>query len=156
MKKEAVEQKTEALLQPILDANGFELVDVEFVKEGSVQVLRAYIDKPGGIRIDDCEAVSRALSDALDEADFIADAYTLEVSSPGLLRPFRKERDFQKALGEEVEFKLFKPYEGEREFIGVLEGFADGVVTVRFDEGNVDFPLKDISMIRRYIDFSDL
>ena len=90
-KREQYEQKTEEILLPIIEEHGFELVDVEYVKEGSTWYLRAYIDKPGGITIDDCETVSRRLSDILDEKDYIEDAYILEVSSPGLGRPLKKE-----------------------------------------------------------------
>ena len=93
-KREIYEQKTEELVLPIVEEHQFELVDVEYVKEGSSWYLRAYIDKPGGITVDDCEAVSRQLSDLLDEKDFIDDAYILEVSSPGLGRPLKKDKDF--------------------------------------------------------------
>ena len=96
-KREEYEQKTEEILQPIVDANGFELVDVEYVKEGGTWYLRAYIDKPGGITVDDCELVSRAANDILDEKDFVEDSYVFEVSSPGLGRPLKKEKDFAKA-----------------------------------------------------------
>ena len=93
-KRETYEQRTEELISPIIEQNQFELVDVEYVKEGGTWYLRAYIDKPGGITVDDCEVVSRALSDLLDKHDFIEDAYVLEVSSPGLGRPLKKEKDF--------------------------------------------------------------
>ena len=92
-KKELYEQKTEALLLPMMEEHQFELVDVEFVKEAGTWFLRAYIDKPGGITIDDCEVISRALSDRMDEEDFIEEAYILEVSSPGLGRPLKKDKD---------------------------------------------------------------
>ena len=98
-KREQYEQKTEEILLPIIEEQGFELVEVEYVKEGSSWYLRAYIDKPGGITIDDCEAVSRKLSDQLDEKDYIEDAYILEVSSPGLGRPLKKEKDDNRSLG---------------------------------------------------------
>ena len=93
-KREIYEQKTEELIMPLIEQHQFELVDVEYVKEGGNWYLRAYIDKPGGITVDDCELVSRALSDLLDEHDFIEDAYILEVSSPGLGRPLKKDKDF--------------------------------------------------------------
>ena len=108
---------------PIMNEFRFELVDVEYVKEGSNWYLRAYIDKPGGITVDDCEAVSRRLSDLLDEEDFIDDAYILEVSSPGLGRPLKKDKDFARSIGEEVEIRTFRPVDHEREFTGVLKGF---------------------------------
>ena len=104
-KKEVYEQKAEALLLPIIEANNFELVDVEYVKEGSNWYLRAYIDKEGGISVDDCEVVSRAFSDKLDEEDFIDDAYIMEVSSPGLGRPLKKEKDYKRSMGKELEIR---------------------------------------------------
>ena len=102
-KREEYEKRTEELLLPIIEEKQFELVDVEYLKEGSNWYLRAYIDKEGGITVDDCELVSRTLSDILDKEDFISDAYILEVSSPGLGRPLKKEKDFQRSLGKEVE-----------------------------------------------------
>lgn len=107
-KRESYEQKTEELVLPIINANHFELVDVEYVKEGGTWYLRAYIDKPGGITVDDCEIVNRALSDLLDEKDFIDESYILEVSSPGLGRPLKKERDFERSLGQEVEIRTYR------------------------------------------------
>ena len=95
-RKEEYEQKAEALLSPIVESNGFELVDVEYVKEAGNWYLRGYIDKPGGITVNDCETVSRAFSDRLDEDDFIEDSYIMEISSPGLDRPLKKERFCQK------------------------------------------------------------
>ncbi len=155
-KKETVEQRTEALLAPIMTQNAFELVDVEFVREGGDQILRVYIDKDGGIRIDDCEKVSRALSDALDAEDFIDDAYMLEVSSPGLLRPFKKDRDFEKNLGEEVELKLYKAVDGLKEWTGVLKAWDASSVTIDADGKEKSFARSELSLIRKYIDFSDL
>ena len=156
-KKETAEQKTEKLLEAFLAEKKFELVDVEYVKEGSDWILRVLLDKEGGIRIDDCETVSRYLSDALDREDFIQDAYILEVSSPGLLRPFKKDRDFERNLGEEVEIHLFKPQEGEKDYIGALKAFDKNTVTLLFeDDVEASFERSNISMIRKYIDFSDL
>lgn len=119
-KKENYEQKTEEILLPITEEYGFELVDVEYVKEGSTWYLRAYIDKPGGIDINDCEKVSRRLSDLLDEKDYIEDAYILEVSSPGLGRPLKKEKDFKRSMGEEVEIRTYRMIDKQKEFTGVL------------------------------------
>ena len=107
-RREDYEQQTEALLEPIVEELGFELVDVEYVKEGGTWYLRAYIDKPGGIAVDDCEAVSRRFSDILDEKDYIEDSYIFEVSSPGLGRPLKKEKDFKRNLGEEVEIRTYR------------------------------------------------
>ncbi len=122
-KRENYEQKTEELVMPIITANHFELVDVEYVKEGGTWYLRAYIDKPGGITVDDCEIVNRALSDLLDEKDFIDESYILEVSSPGLGRPLKKERDFERSLGEEVEIRTYRMIEKQKEFRGILKAY---------------------------------
>ena len=107
-KREIYEKKTEELIMPLIEQHQFDLVDVEYVKEGGNWYLRAYIDKPGGITVDDCELVSRALSDLPDEHDFIEDAYILEVSSPGLGRPLKKDKDFARSIGEEVDVKTFR------------------------------------------------
>ena len=122
-KREEYEKRTEELLLPIIEEKQFELVDVEYLKEGSNWYLRAYIDKEGGITVDDCELVSRTLSDILDKEDFISDAYILEVSSPGLGRPLKKEKDFQRSLGKEVEIHLYKPLNKQKEYIGILHAY---------------------------------
>lgn len=153
-KRESYEQKTEDILNPIVDEYGFELVDVEYVKEGSTWYLRAYIDKPDGISIDDCEAVSRRLSDILDEKDYIDDAYILEVSSPGLGRPLRKEKDFRRSLGEEVEVRTYRMIEKQKEFTGILKEYDEKTVTIEEDGGNVRiFEKSDIALIRLAFDF---
>ena len=105
-RREEYESKVEAWLLPLLEKNQFELVDVEYVREAGIWYLRAYIDKEGGITVDDCEVVSRELGDWLDQKDFIEDSYILEVSSPGLGRPLKKEKDFARSLGKDVEVTL--------------------------------------------------
>lgn len=152
-KRESYEAKTEELLLPIVEEKGFELVDVEYVKEGSSWYLRAYIDKPGGITIDDCELVSRALSDILDKEDYISDAYILEVSSPGLLRPIKKEKDYQRNLNKEVEIRTFKMIDKKKEFTGILTAFDKDTVTITEEEGERVFEKADIALIRPYIEF---
>ncbi|MCD8330376.1 MAG: ribosome maturation factor RimP [Lachnospiraceae bacterium] len=153
-RREEYEQKTEALLQPVMEENGFELVDVEYVKEGSSKYLRAYIDKPGGITIDDCEKVSRRLSDLLDEKDFIDEAYILEVSSPGLGRPLKKEKDFARSVGSEVEVRCFRPVNHEKEFTGVLKAYDRDTVTlaIREDE-DLTLERANLALIRLAFDF---
>ena len=143
------EEKTTALLQPILDREQFELVDVEYVKEAGTWYLRAYIDKPGGITIDDCELVSRALSDKLDEEDFIDEAYVLEVSSPGLTRPLKKQKDYERNIGKPIDVKLFRVAGGRKEFTGILRSFNDDTVTVSIDGEEFQVEKKNISMIRQ-------
>lgn len=153
-KKEEYEQKTERLLEPIISEHQFELVDVEYVKEGSNWYLRAYIDKPGGITVDDCELVSRALSDLLDKHDFIPDAYILEVSSPGLGRQLKKEKDFKRSLGEEVDVKLYKAIEKQKQFTGILKAYDEEKITLEFEEGEtLEIPRQNISLIRLAFDF---
>lgn len=152
-KREDYEAKTEQIVQPIVDANQFELVDVEYVKEGSNWYLRIYIDKQGGITIDDCEIVSRALSDILDVKDFIEDSYILEVSSPGLSRPLKKDKDFQRNMDKEVEIKLFKPFEKRKDYSGVLKAFDADTVTVEEEGKEIVFNRSDIALIRLALDF---
>lgn len=148
-KREEYEQKTEELLKPIVEGNQFELVDVEYVKEGGNWYLRVYIDKPGGITVDDCELVSRALSDKLDVNDYIPDAYILEVSSPGLGRPLKKEKDFARSLGEEVEIHLFRPINKQKDYTGILKDYNKESITIELESGE-EFTLQrsDISLVR--------
>ncbi|MCC8050539.1 MAG: ribosome maturation factor RimP [Clostridiales bacterium] len=153
-RRETYEQKTEALLAPLVEEHQFELVDVEYVKEGGSWYLRAYIDKPGGITIDDCELISRALSDLLDEHDFIEDAYILEVSSPGLGRPLKKDRDFERSVGEQVEIRTFRPIDQKKDFTGVLKEFDKNTVTIETDnKETMLFQRTDIALIRLAFDF---
>ena len=140
-------------LEPQLGPAGYELVDVEYVKEGSDYYLRAFIDKPEGVNINDCETVSRAFSDALDEADPIPDAYILEVSSPGLGRTLKKDRHLQKSIGQEVEIKLFKPLEKRKDFAGVLEAFDAETITITEDGNTLNFKRSDVALIRLALDF---
>ncbi len=148
------EASTEEMVLPIINANNFELVDVEFIKEAGTFYLRIYIDKEGGITIDDCEIVSRALSDKLDEKDFIEESYILEVSSPGVGRPLKKDKDFARSIGEEVDVKLFKPIDKQKEFNGILESFNEEEITVRLDEDTVmTFKRKEIALVRLAFDF---
>ncbi len=153
-KHEDYEQRTEKLLTPVLDANQFELYDVEYVKEGGNWFLRAYIDKEGGITVDDCELVSRALSDLLDKADFIPDAYILEVSSPGLGRQLKRDRHFERSIGEEVEIKLYKPLNKRKEWIGILKAFDAEKLTLELEDGSLlELRRADIAMVRLTFDF---
>ncbi|MDD6339090.1 MAG: ribosome maturation factor RimP [Butyrivibrio sp.] len=153
-KRADYEEKATELILPIVEQNGFELVDVEYVKEGSDNYLRAYIDKPGGIMIEDCEIVSRAFSDLLDEKDFISESYILEVSSPGLGRPFRKDKDFQRNIGEEVEFKLFSPVNRKKDYVGILKAFDSETITIEFENGEESqFERKNLAIIRQTVYF---
>jgi ribosome maturation factor RimP len=154
-KREVYEIRTGQLLEPIVGQVGVEIYDVEFVKEGRDYYLRAYIDKPEGICISDCEKVSRALSDALDLEDFIPEAYILEVSSPGLGRTLKKDKHLAKSIGQEVEIKLYQPDAllGGKEFSGILEQFQDETITIIADGKPLVFPRGNISRIRLALDF---
>lgn len=151
---EDYEQRTEKLLQPILEKNNYELYDVEFIKEGGSWYLRVYIDKDSGITIDDCELVSKALSDLLDEHDFISESYMLEVSSPGLGRRLKRDKHFEKSIGEEVEVKLFRPIDKKKDFVGVLKSFDDDVITIELEDKSImEIPRNQISSVRLTFDF---
>ena len=153
-RREEYEQKAEAILTPIVESKGFELVDVEYVKEAGTWYLRGYIDKPGGITVNDCEDVSRAFSDILDEQDFIEDSYIMEISSPGLDRPLKKEKDFKRSLGEAVDIKLYRAIDRQKDFSGILTAYDADTVTIRYEDGSEStFNRKDIALIRLAFDF---
>lgn len=153
-KSKEYEAKTESLVMPILEANSFELYDVEYIKEGGNWYLRIYIDKEDGITVEDCELVSRAMNDILDEKDYIQDAYIFEVSSPGLGRQLKKDKHFQKSIGEEVELKLFKARNKQKDFSGILVGFDEDKLVIEQEDGsNMEFSRADVAMVRLALDF---
>ena len=152
-RREEYEQKTEALVLPIIEANNFELVDVEYVKEAGNWYLRVYVDKEGGIAVDDCEVVSRALSDKLDADDFIEDSYILEVSSPGLGRPLKKEKDYVRSIGKEVDIHLYKSIEKQKEFTGVLKSYTKEDIVLQIEDTDVTFDRANVALIRLSFDF---
>lgn len=141
------------LAQPFVEAAGCTLWDVEYVREAGTWFLRVYIDNPDGVNIDQCEAVSRPLSDALDEADPIEGSYTLEVSSAGADRALKKPEHFAQFMGEEVEVKLYRPRDGSKVFHGILTGYENGDVTISVRGTEMTFPKKDIALTRLYITF---
>jgi ribosome maturation factor RimP len=153
-KRETYESRTENFLLPIMEKYNFELVDVEYVKEAGSWYLRAYVDKEGGITVDDCEVVSRLLSDWLDQEDFIEDSYIMEVSSPGLGRPLKKDKDFARSLGEEVEIRLYKARDKQKDFTGLLKAYDAETVTIETEEGTEEkFARAEIALIRLAFDF---
>ena len=153
-KRDDYEAKATELIMPIIEANKLELVDLEYVKEGSSKYLRAYIDKPGGVTVEDCAAVSRPFSDKLDEADFIDEAYILEVSSPGLGRPFKKDKDYERNIGEEVELKLYKQINHLKDYVGLLKEFDKETVTIELENGEtITLDRQNIAIIRQTIYF---
>lgn len=154
MAKKKVENIVTDIAQPIVQAYSFELVDVEFLKEGANWYLRVYIDKPGGITIDDCQAVSERLSDELDRVDPIKQSYFLEVSSPGLDRPLKKERDFEKYRGELVEVKLFEAVDGKKLYEGELVGLIDNRVVISLGQDRtVGFDKDKVASVKRTVKF---
>lgn len=141
------------LAKPIVEDLNYELVDVEFVKEGANWYLRIYIDKSGGIGIDDCQTVSERISNILDEKDPIEQSYYLEVSSPGLERPLKTERDFIKYKGELVEIKVFQPIDGKKLFEGELVGLIDGNIVINQDGNSLEFEKNKVAIVKRAVKF---
>ena len=129
-------------------------VDVEYVKEGGTWYLRAYIDKEGGITVNDCEAVARRMNDLLDEEDYIEESYVFEVSSPGLGRPLKKEKDYIRSMGKDVEIRTYRAVNRQKEFIGALKAYTDDTVTIETEDGEeMTFQKKEIALIRLAFDF---
>lgn len=153
MGKKEIEVKTEELLMPILDEFNFKLWDVEYVKEGAEYYLRAYIDKEGGITIDDCVDVSRKLSDKLDEDDFIDGEYILEVSSPGLGRTLKRDRDFENSIGRDVDLKLYKAIDKVKEFTGTLQSYDKEKIVVDLEGNTQEFLRSDLASVKLHVEF---
>lgn len=146
-----VTEVVEALARPIVEEQGCTLWDTEYVKEAGVWYLRLYIDKPGGVSIQDCEAVSRPVSDLLDQADPIEGSYTFEVSSAGADRALKKPEHFAAFLGSEIELRLYRSREGRKDWVGVLTAYADGDVTIATAQGELTFEKKDVAQTRLYV-----
>ena len=139
-----------ALATPVVEAAGCSLWDVEYVKEAGQWFLRLYIDKEGGISIEDCEAVSRPMSDLLDEADPIEGSYVFEVSSAGADRVLRTPEHFAQFMDAEVEVKLYRPREGRKEFVGMLKSFDNGNVSIDINGQSAEFTKQEIALVRLY------
>lgn len=147
MAKGSTTEAVRALVQPYAEQLGLRIWDVTFTKEGTSWYLRIYIDKDGGVNIDDCAAMSRAVDEPLDEADPIDQAYFLEVCSPGIERELRREEHFAAYIGQKVKVRLIRAVDGVREFSGVLKDFQDGVLTVETSQGSITFNKKDAAHI---------
>lgn len=153
-KREAYEARTEELITPILERMQFELVDVEYVKEGATWYLRAYIDKEGGITVNDCEAVAREMNEILDREDYIEDSYVFEVSSPGLGRPLKKEKDYARSMGKKLEIRTYRAIDKKKEFYGILTSYDEKTVTIETEDGSeLTLEKADIALIRLAFDF---
>jgi ribosome maturation factor RimP len=157
--QESVAERARQLLEPVLARDGYDLVEVEWQREGGAWVLRLYIDKPGGIGVDDCQAASRLVETILDVDDFIEPAYSLEVSSPGLERPMRKPEDFKRFAGQRAKIKAFGPIESatglppRKQWTGTLCGFASGTVEIVVDGKVHRVPVDRIAKAHLEYDF---
>lgn len=154
-KAHLIRKQVADLVEAVLDEMGFELVDVEFLAKQSRWVLGLYIDKPGGVTIDDCAQVSREIGYLIDVKDVIDHEYVLEVSSPGLNRPLKKERDFRWARGKRVKVKMLAPLEGRRNFTGTLKNFEAGTLYVEMEGGLVALPWREVDKARVIYEFKN-
>lgn len=150
-----ITERVEEIVAPIVESLGFELVDVEYVKEGPDYYLRIAIDKPGGIDIADCALASEHISEVMDKEDPITEAYFMDVSSPGAERPLKKEKDYENALGNNIYVKLYEPIAGDKEWIGILEQFNEEFITIQAKiktrTKTIDIDRKKIAKIRRAV-----
>ena len=142
-----------AFAEPIVVEHGCSLWDVEYVREGSDYILRLYIDKPGGVDISDCEAISRAVDPILDEQDPIPGSYQFEVCSAGLERPLKRPGDFIRFLGSPVTVKLYRPHNGLKELPGILRGYEDGKVTIEAGKETITFEKSQVALVRLRVEF---
>ena len=148
-----VEEKVLEISDKLAEEMNFSVVDVEFKKEGQDKILRVYIDKDGGVDLDDCEKFSRALEAVLDEEDFIEEAYNLEVSSPGLDRQLKKEREFLHYIGRKVDVKLYKEQDGKKEFTAILKNYEEKTVSLEVSGEVLKINPKDAAYIKLYFEF---
>ena len=141
------------LAKGVVEAEGCSLWDVEYVREAGSYYLRVYIDKPGGVSINDCEAISRTLDKLLDEADPIPDSYVFEVSSAGAERELKRPSDFEAFLGNEVEVRTYRPVDGRKAFVGTLEKYEEGAVTLSSGKKQIRFEKPDIALVKLHVSF---
>lgn len=153
MGKGSVVESVEGLIDPILKEIRLELVDVEYKKEGQNWVLRIYIDKEGGVTIDDCSKASRQIEDLIDVEEVVPTSYTLEVSSPGLDRPLRKEKDFLRFQGKRAHVTTYAPIQQQKNFKGIIRGFQNETLTLETDQGQVEIPINQMAKARLEVEF---
>ena len=146
-----ITDKVTELARPVVEEEGCSLWDVEYVREAGCWYLRIFIDKEGGVGIDDCERISRRLDPLLDEADPIPDSYVFEVGSAGAERELKRPGDFEQFMGHEAEVKTYKPVNGSKAFVGMLAGYADGAVTLRVGAENMTFEKNQIALVRLHV-----
>ncbi len=148
MARTDIQKKVEELAAPIIKEAGCELVDIEYIKEGPNWYLRVYVDKNGGVTVDDCQRISEILSELLDRVDPIDHSYVLEVSSPGVDRPLKTQRDYEHFTGREIDVKLYSPMNGKKKYSGILIGLRDGIVTLDTSMGKLHFNKEKIASAR--------
>lgn len=150
----SITEQVADLVEPPLEMMGFELVDVEYLSRHGKWVLRLYIDKEGGVTLDDCAAVSREIGDLIDVKDIIVHEYVLEVSSPGLDRPLKKEKDLERAIGKKIKVKTIAPIKGRRNYTGYLRNFQEGILYMELENGPVHLPWSDVDKANLVYEFS--
>ena len=148
-----ITDQVRAFSLPIVEANGCKLWDVEYVREGAERFLRLYIDKDGGVGIEDCEVIARAIDPILDEKDPIAESYHFEVCSAGLERPLKRPGDFEQFMGSPILVKLYRPRNGLKEIPGILRGYEDGQVTVEAGKETITFQKSEVALVRLRVEF---
>ena len=154
MSKKELLNKLSEICTPIAESLNFELVDIEFVKEYGSNYLRVYIDKPGGITLDDCQNMSEVISERLDQQDPISGAYYLEVSSPGLDRPLKTDKDFKRNLGKEIEISLYTAIDNKKNYEGVLKDFSEkNIIITGEDANNIEIPRESVSIVKLALKF---
>ena len=141
------------IAQPVVEAHGWSLCDMEYVREGDQRFLRLYLDKEGGVDITDCEAISRAVDPLLDEADPIPDSYHFEVCSAGLERALKRPSEFERFMGSAVTVKLYRPRNGLKEIPCVLTGYEDGKITVEAGKETITFEKSQVALVRLRVEF---
>ncbi len=152
---ESMLEAIERLIEPSLEEMGIELVDIEYLSEQNRRILRVYADRPTGINLDDCAMVSREIGNLLDVKDLLPDRYVLEVSSPGLNRPLKREKDFLCAVGRKIKVKTVVPVKGRRNFSGVLQSFEGGVLKLELDDAVIPISREDVGKANLVFDFGD-
>ena len=148
-----ITEKVTQMALPIVEAHGCQLWDVEYVREGSEYFLRLYLDKDGGVDINDCEAISRAMDPILDEEDPIPESYHFEVCSAGLERPLKRPADFERFMGEAIMVKLYRPRNGLKEIPGILRGYENGCVTMEAGKETITFQKSEVALVRLRVEF---
>lgn len=148
-----ITEQVEAFAKPVVEQHGCSLWDVEYVREGTERFLRLYIEKEGGVDITDCEAISRAVDPILDEKDPIAESYHFEVCSAGLERALKRPTDFERFMGSPIMIKLYRPYNGLKEFPGILRGYEDGRVTAECGKETITFEKSQVALVRLRVEF---